>query len=312
MNAEKREIGVVAYPTKNETAPSGKQVFIIFNRFSHSGLDKTEELIQFCKKAGFDATLVHTKKPGDAKRIALEILANNENPLLIAVGGDGTHSQVTSALVETGKNNIPVIYYAAGSGQDIARLAGHNKRKIKEALLWKTVETEKLDALKMTIVSPDGTQQDFSGVGYISFGVSANIAREINKVRPKTIAGHIITAIRGATLDKIKVKIGTEEKEYSDIIIGNSSTLGRFIKLKTEPQDGKFDAYFLEGKRQSLHRRVIMSLMRPETGTRMSELSFIPLSPISPQIDGEQIGNIEPGSRIRIQVEKGAVPVLTA
>ncbi|USG65789.1 diacylglycerol kinase family lipid kinase [Brevibacillus ruminantium] len=64
-----------------------------------------------------------TKKPGEAKNLVVLLLKKEEVSKIIAVGGDGTVSEVINGIEEAGKA-CPFGHIPAGSGNDFAR--GHS------------------------------------------------------------------------------------------------------------------------------------------------------------------------------------------
>ncbi|OGH08934.1 MAG: hypothetical protein A2152_03515 [Candidatus Levybacteria bacterium RBG_16_35_6] len=309
-----RYSGIERFPPVKEKLPCGKDLFIVFNRRSHGGCKKTEELIRFCKLHGLKTNLFDIRKSGDLEGIIQEIFTTSENPFLVIIGGDGTHSSVASELIKAGKNDLPVIFAAAGSGQDLARAMGNNRPGIEQVLLKEQVDIEKFDALRVVVTRPNQAEEVQYAIGHVSFGITAKSAAKINAIRPKTIVGNIFISLKSITSDKIRVDLPKEgRRDCSDLIIVNSKTFGRYLHSSSHPQDGRYETYLLEGNPLALSNFAALSLVRPARGDRRSEIEFTLLDPVKPQLDGEQKFGIEPlpaRTQIKVEIAKGVVPAV--
>lgn len=310
MNAESREIGVKVYPGK-EKLPEGREIFVVMNRFSRKGEKRSEELLTWFKKQDVDVKFVHSRKSGHTKDLVSEIVINNPNSLIVVVGGDGTCSEaINGALVASdGHCDVPFLFYPAGTGNDIAHALGHDKKDAKASIL-KNPKIERVDALKMTITNPDGSQKSVYGLGYIGFGVSAAGARKINEKRPSLI-GHIALALDALRSEGIDIDLGGREESYREVLFLNGSRIGKVLNADSTPTDGKFDLFLFQEKGLPLLEKALKAALIPQRGIRRSELEFTILNgEIIPQVDAEPIEETQIGSTIKLSVLKNAISVV--
>ena len=92
---------------------------VIFNPVADRGraASRAEEVVATLKQHGLNPVLLRTAAPGDATRMAKE-LVKKQAPIVAAAGGDGTLHEVAQALVGT-KTALGII--PVGSGNDFLR-----------------------------------------------------------------------------------------------------------------------------------------------------------------------------------------------
>lgn len=118
---------------------------LLINSNSGSGNGRLigERAIALLAQKQMACTAYFTEKAGDEKNIALNLAQTvllpyekqkpDENfPLLVVIGGDGTLSHVVDALIEF--PHVPIAYIPAGSGNDFSRATGIFTKNTDEAL----------------------------------------------------------------------------------------------------------------------------------------------------------------------------------
>ena len=73
------------------------------------------------RQRGIEYKIFLTERPGHATQIATELSGQEQVYAVVAVGGDGTASEVAAGLSETGK---PMGIIPAGTGNDFIKTAG--------------------------------------------------------------------------------------------------------------------------------------------------------------------------------------------
>jgi len=104
---------------------AGGHVFVIFNPASGRGrgVERQRTYLQLLKEAGVEFEYSTTAGPGGEKSLAEEALSNGATTI-VAVGGDGTWSNVAGCIVASGRNDVSLGLLPAGSGNDFAKNFG--------------------------------------------------------------------------------------------------------------------------------------------------------------------------------------------
>lgn len=101
-----------------------KKLLFIINPVAgkkHAGSSMYNVVKRFCS-AGYTVTIAVTQYKGHGRELAASA-ADEGYDLVVCTGGDGTLNEVTSGLLESGKN-LPFGYLPAGSTNDFARTLG--------------------------------------------------------------------------------------------------------------------------------------------------------------------------------------------
>ena len=283
---------------------------IIINWHAYHAQKKTKQLFYWFHKEQKDFRAMDSKKPGQIEELVQEVLNNVENPLIIIVGGDGSVSQaVNGALSEKNIKDYAFLFIPGGTGNDNSKNLGHNhKREIKDAL-FKQPEIKRIDALKMTIISPDGNEKSYFALAHIGFGASAYGAKKINEKRPN-IFGQAAIVLSSLYFKGINVSVNDDVEKYEDIVFTNGKHFAKVFKTDAKIDDGKQNIYFFRRKGLALITELAIAVFKAKKGLQEDEFEFISLDELNPCIDGESIDTVLPGSTIRVSIEKQIVPVI--
>ena len=107
-----------------------------------------------------------TRKVGHAKKLASEICKLEGDVKLIVVGGDGTANEVINGM--SNFDRVKFGYIPTGSGNDLGRGLGINKRKPVEQLIHILESTDELKMDLGEVISDDGSRRLFAisaGIG---------------------------------------------------------------------------------------------------------------------------------------------------
>ncbi len=203
-----------------------------------SGLVKVQnpekKIHQFCKAKGLDYDIVYTKGPGHGQELA----SQGGYSHYIAVGGDGTVSELASALVGTDGilGIIPM-----GTGNDTVRSLSI-PLKVNQAM-------ERLVEGQVSTIDM-GRAGDRYFINIFSIGLDAEVVKFTNKYKknfPRAIAYHI-GIIAGVILyKKIHLKIQGEGYSFYGntmlFAVGNGAYYGGGIPIlpKSTLEDGVLD-----------------------------------------------------------------------
>ena len=181
-----------------------KRAFVIFNPASGRGRGarRMDGLLDLLGKhlPGFEHAV--TERPGEESVLADQALAGGRFELIVAVGGDGTWSNVADRLVASGMENVAFGLLAAGTGNDFGRNFGLSGKDPEDAV--RTLAQGKVTTVDVGRVvtqgTPMGEQADVLGPGegrhflnLVGFGFDVAVIEDALRAR----------FLRGAILYKV-------------------------------------------------------------------------------------------------------------
>ncbi len=251
-----------------------------------------------------------TEGKGDGRRIAHEECAAGRG-LIVALGGDGTISEVADGILSAGgKAELGVI--PRGTGGDFRRTLDVERDIVKAASRVRRAPGRPIDAGRIRYLADDGTQAQRHFVNVVSFGFSSDVARRAN-TSSKRMGGKV--AFLSATLrslvsyDNAQVVVSADGKPQRRMqlllgAIGNGRFFGGGMKICPEAllDDGWFDLVTVG----NLSRAVIMAnlhrlysgdhlTMKEVQGVRARRIDVAPAdatAKIPIEIDGETPGHL--------------------
>ena len=108
---------------------NGRGVFVVFNPASGRGRGarRIDGFLSLLEKYMPGFTHAGTSRPGEESLLADQAISEGFD-LIVAVGGDGTWSNVADRIVASGKENVALGILAAGTGNDFGRNFGMSIR----------------------------------------------------------------------------------------------------------------------------------------------------------------------------------------
>jgi YegS/Rv2252/BmrU family lipid kinase len=251
-----------------------------------------------------------TEGKGDGRRIAREE-ATAGRGLIVAMGGDGTISEVADGILDAGgKSELGVI--PRGTGGDFRRSLDLDDDLGRAARRIRDTPARLIDAGRVSFVADDGSQAQRHFVNIVSFGFSSDVARQAN-TSSKRLGGRV--AFLSATVrslvsyDHVEVVLSVDdqpEQRMSVLLaaVGNGRFFGGGMRICPEAllDDGLFDLVIVgnlgrAGVMANIHR--IYSghhlTMKEVQGTRLRRLKVAPAhreAKIPLEIDGETPGHL--------------------
>ena len=103
----------------------GRSVFVVFNPASGRGRGarRIDRFLSLLEKYMPGFTHAGTSRPGEESLLTDQAITEGFD-LIVAVGGDGTWSNVADRIVSSGKENVALGILASGTGNDFARNFG--------------------------------------------------------------------------------------------------------------------------------------------------------------------------------------------
>jgi YegS/Rv2252/BmrU family lipid kinase len=258
-----------------------------------SALSAFSQMESLLRSRGIRYTVVRSAYPGHARELAKKALKSRA--LVVAVGGDGTVHEVSSAMANTG---VPMGIFPCGTGNDAARplKIPMEPEKVLDLLLHKSPQLIDMGLANDTY---------FLNVGGFGFDVDVLVNTEKYKKRFNRGMGAYLLGIFNSLckLRLIKTTVKTENETFTTNALLVSAANGTHFGggMNVAPQadltDGLFDvciasdvnrftvlrllAKFVKGKHLGLPRFIRYF--------RAKEVSFLTPEGISVQVDGEII-----------------------
>jgi diacylglycerol kinase (ATP) len=251
-----------------------------------------------------------TESPGHARIMAREE-ARDGRALVVALGGDGTISEVADGLLDSG-GTAALGIIPRGTGGDFRRALDLPRDPAEAARRIRDGQVRAIDAGRVTFVGHDGVAVTRHFVNVASFGFSSDVATRANGSSKRLGAKF---AFLGATLKSLAMYENTEivvsvdggERKRLTVLlgaVGNGRFFGGGMKICPEAQleDGQLDLVTVGdlGRFEVLTKihRIFSGthLSIPEVAcTRVRTVEVWPADPeahIPVEVDGETPGRL--------------------
>ncbi len=280
------------------------------------GAERFERIRHLASPPGKVVRVEMTRQPGDATVIA-RAAASEGWRTVVAVGGDGTASEVANGLAGSA-STMGIV--PTGTGCDFVRTVGI-PADMGHAMtgLW-SYGAQRCD---MGLL---GERRFLNAAG---FGFDAAVAEETNRLKDRTRAGgtwpfllavgHVLRRYRGVPV-RLSVDGGPEE-DISILLCtfanGRAYAGGMRISPKSEVGDGRLELVTVRSLRPSQVVALLPSVFlglhtrHPAVSIRsFSELRVTALADTPVHCDGEQHPPVLQGGTLEVRVDPGAIRVL--
>jgi diacylglycerol kinase (ATP) len=253
-----------------------------------------------------------TTRAGEATDVTRQALSTG-TARIVAVGGDGTLSEVVNGYFDYGgrpiNNAASIGLLPSGTGSDFGRSLGRTSRRgLIRALI--SSDTKLLDAARADFQDLDGASASRTFINVASFGLGGDVSALVNKWRaslPRWIGGSArFAAAAIAALGRYKnvaVALGLDGREIqinSNLIVvanGRFAGGGMMLAPHAELDNGLLDVIATNG---ATRWDVIKELPRIQRGAhlknpkvtemRAREVSINSEEPMAIDLDGEMVG----------------------
>lgn len=155
---------------------SGRRHYVIFNPASGRGRGgrRIESYRRLLDEALADVTYGETTRPGEERDLAKRACDEGFD-VIVAVGGDGTWSNVADRLVASGRADVALGILPSGTGNDFGRNFGYDPRNPKDAVQvladghTRAVDVGRVDTLSASEHDP-GQSEPRHFLNLIGFG----------------------------------------------------------------------------------------------------------------------------------------------
>ncbi len=195
-----------------------------------------------------------TRDSGDAIRIA-EKEANQGRKLIVAMGGDGTISEVSTGILCSGKS-VELGILPHGTGGDFCRSLNLPKDLSKAARQLREGTLRRVDAGRIRFLDNEGKEAIRYFVNTASFGMSGGVAIRANESSKKLLGGRLTFAaatLRSTLADSnsdVYLQIDQQEKrrmKVASVCVANGKYWGGGMKIAPDAKlnDGYFDVVMI-------------------------------------------------------------------
>ncbi len=286
---------------------SSKKIHIIFNPAAaggRAGKSRNKIFSELKLRLGNCFDVTETLSGSDAERITKEAISAGYS-VIVAVGGDGTVSQVINGILQKSINGDPLTRLGVisfGTGQGFAQSIGLPKDLSSQISIikndaWKLVDTGK--------ICFQNSQSPKYFLNELQFGIGGTLCRKISP-KTKMMLGRYAFGFEAVkTLIRYKaenINLTVDKRSFSvnaiGIVIANGSYTGGGMRLTPDAliDDGLFDVLVIEEmppvKRLSSFSKIYSGkhLMRPAFKLfRTNGIKFGYSNGLSAEADGELI-----------------------
>jgi diacylglycerol kinase (ATP) len=266
------------------------------------------ELRRRAERLGLEPDVRVTGAPGEAELFAREAIGKGV-PLIVAVGGDGTVSDVVNGFFEDGRPLAPaaeLAVIARGSGCDLIRTFGIPRRAGRALEVAARGRTRRIDVGLVRFRTPDGRDASRHFANVASAGMTGLVAERANRSRKPlgatvAFAWAALAAFAGHRNSRFRISVDGESRALvaNNVIVANCRYFASGMKIvpQAEPDDGLLDVLIWGDVSRA---DLLWSLHRLYRGTHTSHpkaeflrgrhVSVEPERPLPVEADGEQPG----------------------
>lgn len=280
---------------------------MIVNPASANGRTAREwpEIARQVAETGIEPDVLVTERPGHATELAREAAASGAG-LVIAVGGDGTISEVVNGLAELDGAGPELAVICRGSGCDFIRTFGIPKKTAGAAAVATGGVTRTLDLGRVRFTGNGGSPRTRYFANVASAGMTGIAAERVNnsgKPLGATVAfaWAAVATFVGYHNSALRVQIDDETLELvsNNVIVANCRYFAGGMKIlpDADPSDGLLDVLVwgdvskvdLALNLHKLYRGTHVTHPKA-TIRRAREVTVTPAAPLPIEVDGEQPG----------------------
>jgi diacylglycerol kinase (ATP) len=311
-------------------SPDDRRPFVIFNPASGrgAGAKRLDEYLAHLRRHFGDFPHAGTSYAGEEARLAEQALDEDVN-LLVAVGGDGTWSNVADRLVASGREDVAFGMLPAGTGNDFVRNFGISAREPEaavRALAGGRLHEVDVGRVRSPARKVDGSSEPVSGrhfINLIGFGFDVAVIKATKRAR--FLRGELlykVTALQqlfrfGGFELELESEEPTLEGRHLMVTISNGPFFGGSFPIApaAELDDGLLDACAI-GDTTPLRRMKLFNMaekgrhvLAPEVHTRRSSAFTVRFPrPSAFELDGD-LWESET-SEVQIEVVRAALRVV--
>jgi diacylglycerol kinase (ATP) len=269
-----------------------------------------DDIARAVRRAVGDFELCYTQRRGDAAVLAREASLAGAG-LVVAVGGDGTASEVVDGLVQAARAEAVFGFIPCGTGGDLRRTLGFPEDTAAAAAVLKAGADRQVDVGRVELTGHDGRPETRTFANVAGFGIAGEVVRRVERT------GKVLGGKAAFTLASARALLGWRdqpvrwrvdggpwrEERITSVSVCNGRYFGggMMVAPAAEPDDGLFDVTVWKGlglKDFVLRKGMLYDgthLRLPNTTTlRGVVVEAEPMDgvPVLLDVDGEQPGRL--------------------
>ena len=287
------------------------KAFCVINPIAGKGFAKNnwEKIILQLEKTGFEINYALTEAKGQATKLARDSV-NNGAQLVIAVGGDGTISEVVNGIVDS---DALLGIVPAGTGNDFARAVNIPLNYLEAIIAIGGLKHREIDL---------GFIHNQYFINIAGIGFDAQVAAQVhrgNKILKGKLAYLWTLLAVFFSYKPAKIKILTNgqliEKEILTATIANAKFYGGGIEIAPQAKvdDGQLDLVVIENMNKA---QLILSLPKLLKGEHLSHEKVSTFKSDSlylngdPNLSAHADGEVIPGLPLEVKVKPKAIKIV--
>jgi len=226
-----------------------------------------------------EADCLRTSGPGHAAELAVKAAGAGAD-LLVAVGGDGTFSEMLEGVMRlpaVRRRQVALAALPAGSGCDLARHLAYPRGRGALLALLRGGRRRSADVGRVRCLGPDGAPRERHFINIAAFGLAGEVARRI-KMSGKKFGGTFsyaacsARALLGAR--PVQLRLNADGADLSGLyhlgVLANTSSMGggMLVAPGARDDDGELDLVLVAGMSRL---RLWRSFPRLYRGTHLKE-----------------------------------------
>src|SRR5437588_2634683 len=261
------------------------------------------EIARLAGERGLHVDVRLTEGPGHATQLAAEAVAEGAE-LVIAVGGDGTVSEIANGMAGAPATDLAVV--ERGSGCDFVRTFGISKKTERALDIAATAPARTIDLGRVSYTAPDGTPATRYFANIASAGLTGVAADRVNRSgKPlgatAAFAWAAVATFASYRNSRFVVEIDGEvlDQTCNNAIVANCRYFAGGMKIlpEADPSDGMLDVLVwgdvskvdLALNLHKLYRGTHVTHPKA-TIRRAHQVTVTPEAPLPIEVDGEQPG----------------------
>lgn len=238
-------------------SPFGRMTLIVNTRAGRGEVGREMPELERRIRAGrLEYRILETAAPGDATRLAREVLEEGDR-YIVAVGGDGTINEVVNGMFEDDRpvrEDQVLGVVAGGSGSDFVRTFGLPDRTTTAVRHLLADRFYPIDVGRITF-REDGEERSRYFVNIAQVGFGGQVVKRAERLprmlgRGRYFVGFWLS-LAGYRPGDLRVKVGrrTFEGRANNVVIANCQFYGAGMRIspRSYPSDGKLDVQVSTG-----------------------------------------------------------------
>jgi len=253
-------------------------------------------------------TLLATKYPRHAEKIATDYARKKQRTLLISSSGDGGYHELINGIMASGSSNVVAGLLPSGNANDHFSAVG-SQDVAKDIIASRS---RYIDVLKVE-ATMNGRPWVRYAHSYVGIGISPVVGKELNKKKLNPLNEKVILLRQLAVFTHVSILLNGHKTRVTSLICANVNTMSKVLKISTKDNlnDGKFEVNLIKTK-STLHtigRIIQATTLGLSEESSVASYSFDTINPTPIQLDGE-IYRLDSHSKVTVSAVSDTLSVI--